>query len=53
MDKNETIINNLKEFIAVLDNQIDLLNENLPTSKELYRNGISESSLDFRKDFKR
>lgn len=34
MDKNETIINNLKEFIAVLDNQIDLLNENLPTSKE-------------------
>lgn len=34
MDKNETIINNLREFIEVLDNQIDALNENLPTSKE-------------------
>lgn len=34
MDKNETIINNLREFIEVLDNQIDLLNENLPNSKE-------------------
>ena len=31
MDKNETIINNLREFIEVLDNQIDALNENLPT----------------------
>lgn len=35
MDKNETIINNLREFIEVLDNQIDALNENLPTSKEV------------------
>lgn len=34
MDKNETIINNLREFTEVLDNQIDALNENLPTSKE-------------------
>lgn len=34
MDKNETIINNLREFIEVLDNQIDALNENFPTSKE-------------------
>ena len=32
--KNETIINNLREFIEILDNQIDLLYENLPTSKE-------------------
>ena len=34
MDKNETIINNLREFIEVLDNQIDALNENLPTQKK-------------------
>lgn len=34
MDKNEIIVNNLKEFTEVLDNQIDALNENLPTSKE-------------------
>jgi hypothetical protein len=34
MDKNETIVNNLKEFADVLDNQIDLLYENLPTSRE-------------------
>lgn len=33
-DKNETIVNNLKEIIDVLDNQIDLLYENLPVSTE-------------------
>ena len=32
--KKETIINNLREFMEILDNQIDLLYENLPTSKE-------------------
>ena len=32
--KNETIINNLREFMEFLDNQIDLLYENLPTSNE-------------------
>ena len=34
MDKNEIIVNNLREFTEVLDNQIDVLNENLPKSKE-------------------
>lgn len=34
MDKNEIIVNNLKEFADVLDNQIDLLYENLPVSTE-------------------
>lgn len=34
MDKNAIIVNNLKEFTDVLDNQIDLLYEKLPTSTE-------------------
>lgn len=34
MDKNAIIVNNLKEFTEVLNNQIDLLYENLPTSRE-------------------
>lgn len=34
MDKNEIIVNNLREFTEVLDNQIDLLYENLPVSTE-------------------
>ena len=34
MDKNEIIVNNLKEFADVLDNHIDSLYENFPTSKE-------------------
>lgn len=33
-DKNAIIVNNLKEFTEVLNNQIDSLYENLPTSKE-------------------
>ena len=33
-DKNAIIVNNLKEFTEVLNNQIDSLHENLPTSKE-------------------
>lgn len=43
MDKNETIINNLREFTEVLDNQIDALYENLPTSKEecIYKNSTA------------
>lgn len=33
MDKNEIIVNNLREYAEVLDNQIDLLHKNLPNSK--------------------